>query len=163
MIITVADCWRASINVEALLPFWFLVSTVSNGASATGCSDESKVRRARPKVRARRAAPSGHLVSFWGSAMWDRISERTASFMKTKRLGLITSVAAAVLIASPVLGAQKKKSSASQSRSQRMTPRIAQVTPAYQRGINSSHVDTRHYAGTKRYVATRHYSGGRYY
>jgi len=83
--------------------------------------------------------------------------------MKTKRLGLITSLAAAVLIASPVLGAQKKKSSASQSRSQRMTPRIAQVTPAYQRGINSSHVDTRHYAGTKRYVATRHYSGGRYY
>ena len=80
MIITVADCWRASINVEALLPFWFLVSTVSHGASATGCSDESKVRRARPKVQVRRAPPSGHLVSFWGSAMWERISEKKGLF-----------------------------------------------------------------------------------
>src|SRR5215471_12352954 len=83
--------------------------------------------------------------------------------MKTKRLGLITSLAATVLIASPVLGAPKKKSATSQSRSQRMTPRTTQVTRAYQRGINSSQVGTRHYAGTQRYVGTRQYSGGRYY
>ena len=83
--------------------------------------------------------------------------------MKTKRFGLIASLAATVLIASPVLGAQKKKSAASQSRSQRVTPRTTQVTPAYERGINSSHVGTRHYAATQRYVATRQNSGGRYY
>jgi len=83
--------------------------------------------------------------------------------MKTKRLGLITSLAATVLIASPVLGAPKKKSATSQSRSQRMTPRTTQVTRAYQRGINSSQVGARHYAGTQRYVGTRQYSGGRYY
>jgi len=44
-----------------------------------------------------------------------------------------------------------------------MAPRTTQVTPAYQRGINSSHVGTRHYAATQRYVGTRQYSGGRYY
>ena len=83
--------------------------------------------------------------------------------MKTKRLGLITSMAATVLIASPAFGAQKKKSATSQSRPQRMTPRTTQVTPAYQRAINSSHVGTRHYAGTQRYVGTRQYSRGGYY
>ncbi len=83
--------------------------------------------------------------------------------MKTKRLALISSLAATVLIASPVLGAPKKKSAASESRQHRMTPRTTQVTPAYRRGINSSYMGTRHYAGTQRYVGTRQYSGGRYY
>jgi hypothetical protein len=83
--------------------------------------------------------------------------------MKTKRLTLISSLAATVLIASPVLGAPKKKSLTSESRQHRTTPRTTQVTPAYQRGINSSYTSTRHYAGTQRYVGTRQYSGGRYY
>jgi Putative peptidoglycan binding domain len=83
--------------------------------------------------------------------------------MKTKRLALISSLAATVLIASPVLGAKKKKSATSQSRPQRVTPRTTQVTPAYQRGSNSSYVGTRHYAGTQRYIGTRQYSGDRYY
>jgi hypothetical protein len=83
--------------------------------------------------------------------------------MKTKRLALISSLAATALIASPVLGAPKKKSATSQSRPQRMTPRTTQVTPAYQRGSNSSYVGIRHYAGTQRYIGTRQYSGGRYY
>ncbi|MBO0694727.1 MAG: peptidoglycan-binding protein [Verrucomicrobia bacterium] len=84
--------------------------------------------------------------------------------MKTKRLALISSLAATVLIASPVLGAQQKKSKAtSQTRPQRMTPRTTQVTQANQRGINSSTRGTRHYMGGQRYVGTRQYSGGRYY
>jgi len=83
--------------------------------------------------------------------------------MKTKRFALISSLAATVLIASPVLGAPKKKSVTSHSRAQRVTPRTTQVTPAYQRGTNSSYMGTRQYAGTQRYVGTRQYSGGRYY
>jgi len=82
--------------------------------------------------------------------------------MKTKRLGLISSLAATVLIASPVFGAPKKKSATSESPRHRMTPRTTQVTPAYQRG-NSSYSGARRYAGTQRYVGTRQYSGGRYY
>ena len=83
--------------------------------------------------------------------------------MKTKRLALISSLAATALIASPVLGAPKKKSATSESRQHRMTPGTTQVTPAYRHGINSSYMGTRHYAGTQRYVGTRQYSGGRYY
>ena len=82
--------------------------------------------------------------------------------MKTKRLGLISSLAATVLIASPVFGAPKKKSATSESPRHRMTPRTTRVTPAYQRG-NSSYSGARHYAGTQRYVGTPQYSGGRYY
>lgn len=82
--------------------------------------------------------------------------------MKIKRLALISSLAATVLIASPVFGAPKKKSATSESPRHRMTPRTTQVTPAYQRG-NSSYTGARHYAGTQRYVGTRQYSGGRYY
>jgi hypothetical protein len=83
--------------------------------------------------------------------------------MKTKSLALIGSLAATVLIASPVLGAPKKKSATSQSRPQRMTPRTTQVTPTYKRGSNSSYPGIRHYAGTQRYIGTRQYSSGRYY
>src|SRR5213080_4387932 len=83
--------------------------------------------------------------------------------MKTKRLALISSLAATALIASPVLGAPKKKSATSESRQHRMTPGTTQVTPAYRHGINSSYLGTRHYAGTQRYVGTPQYSGGRYY
>ena len=82
--------------------------------------------------------------------------------MKTKRLALISSLAATVLIASPVFGAPKKKSATSESPRHRMAPRTTQVTPAYQRG-KSSYMGTRQYAGTQRYVGTRQYSGGRYY
>lgn len=83
--------------------------------------------------------------------------------MKTKRLALISSLAATVLIASPVLGAPKKKSATSHSRAQHMTPRTTQVTPAYQRGTNSSRMGIRQNAGTQRYIGTRQYSGGGYY
>src|SRR5437762_10084893 len=83
--------------------------------------------------------------------------------MKTKRLALISSLAATALIASPVLGAPKKKSATSESRQHRMTPGTTQVTPAYRHGINSSYMGTRHYAGTQRYVGTPQYSSGRYY
>ncbi len=84
--------------------------------------------------------------------------------MKTKRFGLISSLAATALIASPVLGASHKKSVAtSQSRPQRTAPRTTQVTRAYQRGTSSSYMGTRHYAGAQRYAGTRQYSGNRYY
>jgi hypothetical protein len=83
--------------------------------------------------------------------------------MKNKRLALISSLAATVLIASPVLGAQKKSKTASHSRTQRMTPRTTQVTPAYQRGTNSSYMGTRNYTGTRRYVDRSRYSGVRNY
>jgi Ni/Co efflux regulator RcnB len=83
--------------------------------------------------------------------------------MKTKRLALISSLAAMVFVASPIAGAQKKSKATSHSRSQHMTSRTTQVTPAYQRGINSSYRGTRNYAGTQRYVDTRQYSGARYY
>jgi putative peptidoglycan binding protein len=76
---------------------------------------------------------------------------------------MISSLAATVLIASPVLGAPKKKSATSHSRAQRVTPRTTQVTPAYQRGTNSSYMGARQYAGTQRYAGTRRYSGGGYY
>jgi hypothetical protein len=82
--------------------------------------------------------------------------------MKTKGLVLISSLAATVLIAPPLFGAPKKKSSSSESPRHRMTPRTTQVTPAYQRG-NSPYMGAPHYAGTQRYVGTRQNSGGRYY
>ncbi len=84
--------------------------------------------------------------------------------MKTKRLWFIGSLAATALIASPVLGVPHKKSAAtSKSRAQRIAPRTTQVTPAYQRGTNSSYMGTRHYVGTQRYAGTRQYLGNRYY
>jgi hypothetical protein len=84
--------------------------------------------------------------------------------MKPKRLWFIGSLAATALIASPVLGAPHKKSAAtSKSRAQPIAPRTTQVTPAYQRGTNSSYMGTRHYVGTQRYAGTRQYLGNRYY
>jgi len=84
--------------------------------------------------------------------------------MKTKRLGLISCLAATALIASPVLGAPQKKSAAtSKSRPQRMASRTTQVTPAKRHGTSSSHMGTRHYAGTQRYSSTQQYSGTHYY
>jgi hypothetical protein len=84
--------------------------------------------------------------------------------VKTKRLGLISCLAATALIALPVLGAPKKKSVAtSQSRHQRTSPRTTQVTQAYNHGTRSSYKSTRHYTGTQRYTGTRQYSGTRYY
>jgi hypothetical protein len=85
--------------------------------------------------------------------------------MKTKRLKLIISLAATVLIASPLIGAQEQKKSktTSQSPLQRMTARTAQLTRAYQRGTNSSYRGTRQYAAPQRYVSTPQYSAGRYY
>jgi len=83
--------------------------------------------------------------------------------MKTKRLGLISCLAATALIASPVLGATQKKSVAtSKSRSQRMASRTTQVTPTYKHGPSSSYAGTRHHTATQRYSG-RQYSGTRYY
>jgi len=44
-----------------------------------------------------------------------------------------------------------------------MNARTTQVTPAYQRGVNSSYRGTRNYARTQRYADTRPYTGARYY
>lgn len=84
--------------------------------------------------------------------------------METKRLGLISCLAATALIAAPALGASQKKSVAtSKSRPQRVALRTTQVTPAYRHGTSSSYTGTRYYTGTQRYAGARQYSGTRYY
>jgi Putative peptidoglycan binding domain len=116
-----------------------------------------------------RAGSAGHLrlgeprVTLGRRYLGKIIRKERDYLMKTKRLALISSLAATVLIASPVLGAPKKKSATSESRQHRMTPRTTQVTPAYHRGTNLSYTGARHYVGAQRYVGTRQYSGGRYY
>ena len=81
-----------------------------------------------------------------------------------KYFGLISCLAATALIASPVLGAQQKKTQKSaQSHTQRMAPRTTQTAGAYRRANSSSYMGTRQYAGSQRYAATRQYSGTRYY
>jgi hypothetical protein len=84
--------------------------------------------------------------------------------METKRLALISCLAATALIGSPALGAPQKKSEAtSKSRPQRIAPRTTQVTPTHRHGTSSSYMGTRHYTGTQKYSGTRQNSSTRYY
>jgi len=59
-----------------LLPFRRLISTIFYGASATGRSNESKVRRARPKVQFCRALHLGEPRMTLGQRYVGKILER---------------------------------------------------------------------------------------
>jgi hypothetical protein len=66
--------------------------------------------------------------------------------MKTKRLILVSCLAAVVLIASPAMSVPQKRTVVrSSSTPTRMVPRTSQVTPTYRYG------GTRHYGGTRYY------------
>jgi len=88
--------------------------------------------------------------------------------MKSKRLVLISCLAAGALIASPALGEMHKKSRAtSASRPQRMAARTTQVTPSTRMGVSRSYTGnrmggTRYYRGAG-YSGTRYYGTGHYY
>lgn len=100
-----------------------------------------------------------------GQRFMGRITRKEGNyFVKTKYLGLISSLTATVLMASPVLAEpQKKSAKTSQSRPKRVSPRTTQMATPYRHGTSSAYMSTRHYAGTQRYVGTQQYSGTRYY
>src|SRR5437667_12335232 len=79
--------------------------------------------------------------------------------MKSKRLVLVSCLAAGALIASPALGETHKKSMAtSASRPQRMAARTTQVTPRYRQSMSSRIGGTHYYAGNR--MGDKHYYGG---
>jgi hypothetical protein len=82
--------------------------------------------------------------------------------MKSKRLVLISCLAAGALIASPALGEIHKKSmTTSASRPHRMAARTTQVTPNTRMGVARSYTGNR--MGGTRYYGGAGYSGTRYY
>ena len=82
--------------------------------------------------------------------------------MKSKRLVLISCLAAGALIASLASGEMHKKSMAtSASKPQRMAARTTQVTPRYHQSMSSRIGGTHYYAGN-RMGGTRHYGGAGY-
>ncbi|PYJ30889.1 MAG: hypothetical protein DMF24_07265 [Verrucomicrobia bacterium] len=84
--------------------------------------------------------------------------------MKTKRLGFISCLAAAALIASPALGEKHKKSEATaMAKPQRIAPRTAQMTPTYRHGISSRMGSTGGYYTGSRYDTSGYDGTGYYY